>query len=80
MVCDLTGFLQDETVFPALEAMTPQFEARIVLFSQIGKWRHWQVGGVDFVSVGPGASGDGLTWGLIAGSGEEFSFKVMEVR
>ena len=42
MVCGLADFMQDETVFPALEAMLPQFQCDIVLFSQIPKWRQWQ--------------------------------------
>jgi len=34
MVCSMTDFLKDETVFPAVEAMVPQFEAQVILFSQ----------------------------------------------
>jgi uncharacterized protein (TIGR03905 family) len=57
MVCSLTHFMKDEAVFPALEAMAPQFEAGIVLFGQRGEWGHWQVGGVHFISVGSSRSG-----------------------
>ncbi len=41
MVCGLTRFLRDETVFPAVEAMAPQFEAEIIAFSQSKEWGHW---------------------------------------
>jgi len=78
MVCGLTHFLQDERVFPALEAMVPQFEAQIILFSQIKKWNHWQAGGADFISVGPALGDDGLAWGLLEGSGEEIDFKIIK--
>jgi uncharacterized protein (TIGR03905 family) len=57
MVCSLTCFMKDETVFPALEAMAPQFQAKIVLFGQRGDWGHCQVGGVHFISVGSSQSG-----------------------
>ena len=59
MVCGLTDFMRDETVFPALEAMVPQFRCDVVIFGQTGQWHHWQVGGKDFISVGPAAD---LTW------------------
>jgi uncharacterized protein (TIGR03905 family) len=65
MVCGLTRFLQDETVFPALEAMTPQFQADIVLFSQTRRWGHWRVGGKDFIGVGPAWDGARISWGLL---------------
>jgi uncharacterized protein (TIGR03905 family) len=65
MVCGLTGFMQDETVFPALEAMIPQFQADIILFSQIKKWGHWQIAGKDFISVGPALQNNLLSWGIL---------------
>ncbi len=43
MVCGLTRFMQDETVFPALEAMIPQFRVDIVIFGQLKKWGHWHI-------------------------------------
>ena len=52
MVCSLADFLADESVFPALEAMVPQFAARVVVFGQPGTWGIWNVGGVDFIGVG----------------------------
>jgi len=78
MVCGLTHFLQDETVFPALEAMVPQFEARIIIFSQIRKWGHWEIGGADFISIGPTFGDNGLAWGLLESRNEKFCFQVIE--
>jgi uncharacterized protein (TIGR03905 family) len=79
MVCSLTQFFKDETVFPALEAMVPHFQARIILFSQPEKWGHWQVGGANFISVGPAATAHGLNWGLLKGSGEKIQFEIMQL-
>ena len=78
MVCGLADFMQDETVFPALEAMIPQFQSDIVLFSQIQKWGHWQVGGKHFISVGPASDNDKLYWGVLESDLENIHFKVME--
>jgi uncharacterized protein (TIGR03905 family) len=65
MVFSMTCCMQDTSVFPALEAMTPQFEAGIVVFAQGGGWGHWQVGGVDFVRVGPLAGPRKPGWGML---------------
>jgi uncharacterized protein (TIGR03905 family) len=65
MVSGLTNFMQDETVVPALEAMTPQFLADVILFSQPRKWGHWCAGGKDFIGIGPAAEGDSVSWGLL---------------
>lgn len=62
MVCGLTDFMQDESVFPALEAMVPQFRADIIIFSQTGQWGHWHVAGKDFISLGPAIGRDGVSW------------------
>jgi len=77
MVCGLTQFMQDETVFPALEAMMPQFKARIILFSQIKKWGHWQIGETDFISLGPASGDQGLCWGLLEESGKKINLKII---
>ncbi len=77
MVCNLTQFLQDETVFPALEAMVPQFEAQIVLFSQIRKWGQWTMGGIEFISVGPALSDNALAWGLMEATDGGIRFRVI---
>ncbi|MGD8229975.1 MAG: TIGR03905 family TSCPD domain-containing protein [Desulfobacteraceae bacterium] len=79
MVCNLTNFLQDENVFPALEAMMPQFQAQIVLFSQTKEWGHWTIGEIDFISAGPAVASDQLTWGLLEARGEQIDFRVMKV-
>lgn len=65
LVCGLTDFMQDEAVFPALEAMAPQFQADLVLFSQPRAWGHWRVGGKDFISVGPAWDGRQMACGLL---------------
>ncbi len=65
MVCGLTDYMRDETVFPALEAMAAQFKASIIIFSQARRWGHWHVAGVDFISLGPAADSDGFAWGLL---------------
>ncbi len=77
MVCGLSAFMQDESVFPALAAMTPQFRADVVLFSQIRKWGHWHVGGKDFISVGPAIEGDSLAWGLLEGTCGKIAFNTV---
>jgi uncharacterized protein (TIGR03905 family) len=80
MVCDLTNFLQDENVFPALEAMMPQFQAQVVLFSQTKAWGHWTIGGIDFISVGPAMRDNQLTWGLLQADDEKINFTIMKER
>jgi uncharacterized protein (TIGR03905 family) len=80
MVGDLTNFMQDETVFPALEAMIPQFEAQILLFGQTRKWGRWQIGDVDFISVGSALDADGLSWALLEGNGVGLKTKTIYVR
>jgi uncharacterized protein (TIGR03905 family) len=78
MVCGLTHFMQDETVFPALEAMIPQFRADIIIFSQLKKWGHWHIAGKDFISLGPASDAKGLSWGLLEVDGEKIEFKIMQ--
>ena len=80
MVCGLTNFMQDETVFPALEAMTPQFQADVILFSQIKKWGHWHVGDKDFISVGPATDPDSPSWGLLESNSGKIGFNTMQIR
>lgn len=80
MVCRLSGLLREESVFPALEAMTPQFAARVVCFADPGGWRHREVGGVDFVGVGPLRDGDRLTWGLLEATEDDVRLHVEEIR
>lgn len=80
MVCGLTDFMRDESVFPALEAMIPQFEADIILFSQSKSWGHWQVAGKDFISLGPAVEPNHLVWGLLEMNEGSVNFKQMSVK
>ena len=65
MVCDLTRFMKDESVFPALEAMTPQFSVRLVVYSESGEWKHRDVGGVMFLGIGNAYENGFLNWGIL---------------
>jgi len=65
MVCDLTRFMKDESVFPALEAMTPQFSVRLVAFSENGGWKHHNVGGVMFLGIGNACENGFIRWGVL---------------
>lgn len=79
MVCGLTDFMRDKTVFPALEAMTPQFHADVVLFSQTRKWGYWYVGGKDFISVGPATGHASPSWGLLESISGKIKFSRMRL-
>ncbi len=79
MVCGLTDFMRDETVFPALEAMIPQFQADVIIFSQMKTWKFRHVGGKDFISVGAAAAESGLTWGLLKEYNGRVDLKIMKV-
>jgi hypothetical protein len=79
MVCGLTDFMRDETVFPALEAMIPQFEADVIIFGQMKTWKFRHVGGTDFISVGAAAAESGLTWGLLEEYNGRVDLKIMNV-
>ena len=79
MVCGMTDFMRDQTVFPALEAMIPQFEADIILFSQTHTWGHWQVAGKDFISLGPAVEPKHLAWGLLNAKEGKINFKPMRI-
>jgi hypothetical protein len=78
MVSGLTNFMQDETVFPALEAMIPQFRADIILFSQVNRWGHWHIAGKDFISLGPAVEAGSLSWGLLEVDDDRVRFKWMQ--
>jgi uncharacterized protein (TIGR03905 family) len=78
MVCGLTNFMQDETVFPALEAMIPQFGVDIIIFIQLKKWGHWHIAGKDFISLGPASDANGLAWGQLEVDDEKIEFKIMQ--
>lgn len=78
-VCSLSCFLQDQEVFPALEAMAFQFQAQIIFFAQIKQWGHWRVGGIDFISVGRARDQDEVAWGLLEDAAGDVSFKVQRI-
>ena len=79
MVCGLTDFMRDKTVFPALEVMTSQFHADVVLFSQTRKWGHWHVGGKDFISVGPATGQASPSWGLLESNSGKIKLSRMQL-
>jgi hypothetical protein len=78
MVCGLADFMRDEAVFPALEAMTPQFQTDLIVFGQTEKWGRWRLGGKDIVAVGPAWDEKRLRWGLLAAENGDVQFNVME--
>ena len=79
MVCGLTNFMRDENVFPALEAMIPQFQADIIIFSQTKSWGYWHVKGKDFISVGAPMIESEITWGLLSDNNGRAIFEIMKV-
>jgi uncharacterized protein (TIGR03905 family) len=66
MVADLTDFMTDESVFPALEAMIPQFRADVIIFGQTDRAGHWRVGGKDFIGLAPAADDTGPAYTVIS--------------
>jgi uncharacterized protein (TIGR03905 family) len=76
MVCNLSRFLEDESVFPALEAMTAQFTADIVIFGQPGTWRHKKVGNIDFIGTGPLVEDGRLVYATLEMVENEVKFQV----
>ncbi len=74
MVCGLADFMEDASVFPALEAMTPQFDADVVLFGQSEAWGHWRVGGKEFLGVGFSGNRENATWGLLESTKDGLRF------
>jgi hypothetical protein len=65
MVSNLSDYLRDESVYAALEAMTEQFEADLVLFGFTGEWKHVRIGKVDFVNVGSLISNGELRYAML---------------
>ena len=76
MVCDLTRFMKDESVFPALEAMTPQFTVRLVVFSERGEWKHHEVGGVMFLGIGSAYENGFINWGILESTADGLKYQV----
>jgi len=52
VVSNLSDYLRDEEVFPAVETMTQQFSVDAVLFGHNGSNKHVRLGTVDLVNVG----------------------------
>ncbi|MFZ5650458.1 MAG: TIGR03905 family TSCPD domain-containing protein [Bacillota bacterium] len=57
MVSNLSDYLRNEEVYPALQTMTEQFAADLVLFAHTGLYRQVRLGRVDFVNIGPVVDG-----------------------
>lgn len=77
LICDLADFMDNADAYSALEAMIPQFSARIVVFGQKGQWGFWRIGEAFFVSVGDGRGNGGPAWGLLEARGSEIDFRVV---
>lgn len=65
MVSNLSDYLRNEEVYPALQAMTGQFSSDVVLFAHTGLYRHVRLGNVDFVNVGPAEEGGVYKYALL---------------
>ncbi|MCF8128075.1 MAG: TIGR03905 family TSCPD domain-containing protein [Deltaproteobacteria bacterium] len=78
MVCGLTDFMGDETVFPALEAMIPQFESDLIFFGQRKDWGRWCIGEKEFFSVGRSLENDHAKWGLLEVASGGVRFETIE--
>jgi len=76
MVCDLTRFMKDESVFPALEAMTPQFSVRVIVFSESGEWQHHDVGGVKFLGIGSTHENGFIHWGILENTADGLQYEM----
>jgi hypothetical protein len=79
-VCNLSDYLRDESVVPALEAMTSQFSASIVIFGQTGEWKHVRFGGFDLISVGSLKSGECYQYALIKWENDELDVQFRTAR
>lgn len=72
MVCNLSDYLRNEEVYPALTAMTEQFAADAVFFAGTGAWKHVRLGKADFINVGPlENNGGAVQYALLAWEREE---------
>jgi len=78
MVCGLADFMRDETVFPALEAMIPQFQSDLILFGQREEWGHWHVGEKEFVSMGRSEESGKAKWGLLETTASGVRLEIIE--
>ncbi|MQL52722.1 TIGR03905 family TSCPD domain-containing protein [Desulfofundulus thermobenzoicus] len=71
MVANLSDYLRNETVYPALTTMTEQFSVDTLLFASTGLWKHERLGKVDFINVGPVAGNGGYQYALLAWENEQ---------
>lgn len=81
MVSNLSDYLRNESVFPALETMTEQFSVDVILFAFTNEWKHVRLGKVDFINVGPVKEGGQFKYVLLEWAGEELqvSFETVKV-
>ena len=79
VVSRLSDYLQNDEVLPALEAMTEQFHADVVIFAHTGLWKHAKLGKTDFINVGAMVGRDGIKYALIKGEGGDVSFETILV-
>ncbi len=81
MVSNLSDYLRNDEVLPALEAMTEQFYADVVFFAHTCLWKHIRIGKADFINIGAIKGRDGIKYALIEWKGEEMfvSFKTISV-
>lgn len=79
MVSNLSDYLRNDGVFPALEAMTEQFDADVVIFAHTCLWKHIKLGKVDFINIGAIKDPDGIKYALIEWKGEDVSFETISV-
>ena len=79
MVCGLTDFMTDESVFPALEAMIPQFQADVIIFGETGRQGHWHMAGKDFISLGTAVGTGGLSCTVLSNHSDRLGVKTLSV-
>ena len=71
MVSNLSDYLRNDEVFPALKAMTEQFYADVVFFAHTCLWKHIRLGETDFINIGAIKDRGGIKYALIEWKGEE---------
>ena len=81
MVSNLSDYLRNDEVFPALKEMTEQFYADVVFFAHTRLWKHIRLGKTDFINIGAIEDRSGIKYALIEWKGEEMlaSFKTISV-
>ena len=81
MVSNLSDYLRNDEVFPALESMAEQFYADVVFFAHTRLWKHIRLGKTNFINIGAIKDRDGIKYALIEWKGEEMfvSFETISV-